>query len=104
MRDDLTRIIVAQWNRIKNKFPTVIPRDDMTPKFGTIIDAFREQYGIYIDAVPSVISTSNIVTQFRSNVFKLEENIITDSWTGTEQSYFMAIREAIDEAYEMIGE
>ena len=104
MKDDLTRVIVAQWNRIKNRFPTVIPKDDMTPKFGTLIDAFREQYGIYISAVPVTIDGSSyLVTQFRSDVYKMDGNDITDYWSGTEQSYFMAIREAIDAAYEMIG-
>jgi hypothetical protein len=76
-------------------------KGDLTPTFGEIVDRFRELYSIYISATP----TSNddiIVYKFRYEVFKLSGNNIKNQYTGSEQAYYIAMREAILKAFELI--
>jgi hypothetical protein len=102
MRDDLTRITVAQWNKIKRVIPQEIePDQELTPRFGYIVDNFRILYDIYISVTP-IQDRKELVRGYRGTVFKLSGNNIENVWTNTEQSYYLAMRVIIDKAFEFI--
>ena len=104
MKDDLTRITIAQWNKLKSSIPPeTTPNPEFTPHFGYIVDSFRNLYKICISVTPTS-DNGEFILGYRSVVCKLSGNNIENFWTGSELSYYLAMRNAIDKAYEFINE
>lgn len=102
MRDDQTRVTVAQWEKLKTIIPPESTEMKLTPKFGYVVDKFREMYGIYISTIP-VSDDDIIIYRFRSQVYKISGNNVIDTWTGTNQAFYIGMRYAINQAIEMVN-
>ena len=100
MRDDQNRVTVALWNMIKPYMMMEI-KGDLTPTFGEVVDRFRTLYGIYISTTPAS-NDDIIIYKYRYEVFKLSGNNIILQFTGNDHSYYLAMRKAIEKAYEFL--
>lgn len=107
MIDDKNRVTVAIWDMIKMYMMSqplrVEPEDDMTPTFGKIVDKFRVSYNIYISVTP-VTNGDVLVIRYRYEVFEMAENNnnVIKQFTGSEQAYYLAMRKAIEKAFEFL--
>ena len=108
MKDDRNRVTVADWNTY---FKDIIPAvGDMsyTPTFGYIVDEFRELYGIYVSITTStkseLTSDDKIVYNYREEVYKLRGNDIVIHWSGSNQAFYLAMREALRKASEFVDD
>ena len=100
MRDDQRRVTVAIWNMIKPYLCMEI-KGDLTPTFGEVVDRFRNLLGIYISVTPAT-NDDILIYRYRYEIFKLNGNNIVNQFTGSDHSYYLAMREAIKKAYEFI--
>jgi hypothetical protein len=101
MRDDSTRVTVASWEKLKEVIPADSENMKLTPRFGYVIDNFRILYNIYISVIPIEINESNI-NGFRYDIYQLSNNDILNTYSGTEQAYYVACRSAISKALEIL--
>lgn len=101
MRDDKDRVTVALWNMIK-PYIMLEPEGDMTPTFGDVVDRFRTLWGIYISVSPAT-NDDILINRYRYEVFRLVGNDIKEQYTGSEQAYYLAMRKAIQKAYEFVS-
>ena len=108
MTDDRNRVTVADWNTY---FKSIIPPvGDMskTPTFGYIVDEFRKLYGIYVSVTPSTKSEltndDKIVYNYREEVYKLNGNNVVIHWSGSNQAFYLAMREALRKASEFVDD
>lgn len=101
MRDDQNRVTVAIWNMIK-PFLTIEIEGDMAPMFGEVVDNFRMLYNIYISVTPFT-NDDILIYKYRYEIFELEGNNIKNRFTGSEHSYYLAMRKAIEKALEYVN-
>jgi len=101
MRDDHNRITVAQWNMLK-PYLMMEPDGEMTPTFGDVVDKFRELWEIYISVSPAS-NDDVLIYKYRYEVFRLVGNDIKDQFTGSDHSYYLAMRKGIQKAYEFVS-
>lgn len=102
MRDDTNRVTVALWNIIKPCMKMRV-KGDLTPTYGEIVDRFRTLWGIYISVTPAT-DDDILISKFRYEIFRLVGNEIKDQFTGSDYAYYLAMRKAIQKAYEFVGE
>ena len=102
MKDDQNRVTVALWNMIKPYMMTDTD-GEYTPTFGTVVDRFRNLYSIYISVTPAT-NDDIIVYRYRYEVFQIEGNNIKNQFTGSDHSYYLAMRKAIEKALEFVSE
>lgn len=114
MRDSRDRVTVASWNSILKKYITYVDKTGYTPTFGYIVDRFRIDYNIYISVYPiikpsittegGVSSDSLIIFGYRSEICKLDagNNNVIIEWTGNDQAFYQAMRDALNKAVEFI--
>ncbi len=102
MKDDQNRVTVAIWNMIK-PYMMMETKNGLTPAFGEVVDRFRTMYGIYISTTP-VTDDDVLIYRYRYEVFKLDGNNIKKQFTGSEQAYYLAMRKAIEKAFEFVTE
>ena len=102
MKDDQNRVTVALWNMIKPYMMTDTD-GEYTPTFGTVVDGFRDLYCIYISVTPAT-NDDIIVYRYRYEVFQIESNNIKNQFTGSDHSYYLAMRKAIEKALEFVSE
>ena len=103
MRDDQTRVLVSDWNSKIKKFIPVDPsNENMTPRFGWVIDQLRIQYGIYVYANPVTNSElseegpSQSVYNFKGTATYIKGGMIYKHAICNDISYTGAIRQAIN--------
>lgn len=101
MKDDKNRVTVSIWNMIKPYMMMEIS-GDLTPTFGEVVDRFRTMWNIYISVSPAT-NDDILVYRYRYEVFRLMGNDIKDQFTGSDHSYYLAMREAILKAYEFVS-
>ena len=101
MKDDRNRVTVALWNMIK---PYLMMETDgeYTPTYGDVVDRFRTLWEIYISVAPAS-NDDVLINKYRYEVFRLAGNDIKDQFTGSEQAYYLAMRKAIQKAYEFVS-
>ena len=109
MKETEDRVSVVSWRKLKKYIP--LPKDgsypDYTPTFGFVIDKFRTLYSIYISVTPNTkpdISGNIIVLGYLEEVFKISGNNVEVHWSGNNQSFCGASREAIDKAFEILDQ
>jgi hypothetical protein len=100
MNDDRNRVTVALWNMIK-PYLMMEPDGNMTPTYGDVVDRFRTLWNVYISATPATNNDIQI-NRYRYEVFRLAGNDIKDQFTGSDQAYYLAMRKAIQKAYEFV--
>jgi hypothetical protein len=102
MRDDHNRVTVALWNMIK-PYMMMETNGEYTPTFGEVVDRFRTMWNVYISATPAT-NEDIIIDRYRYEVFQLEGNNIKNRFTGSDHSYYLAMRKAIEKALEFVKE
>ncbi len=100
MKDDRNRVTIAIWNMIK-PYMSMETDGELTPTFGEVVDRFRILWEIYISVSPAT-NDDILIYRYRYEVFRLEGNDIKDQFTGSDHSYYLAMREAILKAYEFV--
>ena len=100
MNDDKNRVTVALWNMIK-PYLMMEPDGNMTPTYGDVVDRFRILWNVYISVTPATNNDTQI-NRYRYEVFRLEGNDVKDQFTGSDQAYYLAMRKAIQKAYDFV--
>ena len=101
MKDDQNRVTVALWNIIK-PYMMMEVSGEYTPTFGEVVDRFRTMWNVYISVSPAT-NDDILICKYRYEVFRLAGNDIKDEFTGSETAYYLAMRKAIQKAYEFVS-
>ena len=101
MRDDQNRVTVALWNMIK-PYMMIETDGEYTPTFGEVIDRFRILWNVYISVSPAT-NDDILICKYRYEVFRLAGNDIKNQFVGSDHSYYLAARKAIQKAYEFVS-
>jgi hypothetical protein len=101
MKDDKNRVTVALWNMIK-PYMMMEVSGEYTPTFGEVVDRFRTMWNVYISVSPAT-NDDILIYKYRYEVFRLAGNDIKDEFTGSDHAYYLAMRKAIQKAYEFVS-